>query len=370
MTVIADVGAPRTRRDRGRPQRLSDVVRAERVAAWTLRPQRALWIGAVAGGLIGTASAIVLALVLVGVGAEALPAGEIDALMMRAPTAGAITVALLLGFAAVHRWASERSSGRLLITDVSVPDRRRTVVARAIVTVVTSAGVAVVTFALALGAVIVVDLTMRPEAVIDGGRQVLTLVAAVIATVLIVMFAFGLAAVIDNGVVAAAALVGVLIVIPAALGTVGATAGQEAYAWVASMMPAGRLGAVLESASAGELGAVGAALGVLTAWVVVMLVVAWLPHVVGRSVASDPDAGADSDDGRRAHAPVAALGARADGPGRGTAGLHIAHGARRGRRGSVARGRARRARDRPGDDRDRRHRRRGRGGCRRRGRLG
>lgn len=261
-----------------RAQRLTDVIRAESLKARTLWAQRVLWVGAAVGGIIGSAAALTFAEILSSIDAD-LPDGEIVALISRAPTAGAPTLALLLGFAAIHLSASEHASRRDRLTDIEVPSRSRTLVARLVVIVTGSFLISLV------GYVTGGLLTAGYNMLYDRGdgydlvAQLLSWLVVALATSLAVLFAGCIGVVVRNGVAAAGTYAAVFIAIPAALGTLSATSGSDVYAWLSLMMPAGRLGAVVEGMSSIDIVAAASALGVLAVWATVMVGIAsavWL----------------------------------------------------------------------------------------------
>ncbi len=253
-----------------RAQRLTDVIKAEALKARSLRAQRALWLCATFGGVFGSAVALAFAEILRSIGVD-LPDGEVEALIARAPTAGASTVAVFLGFAAIHLSANERASGRDRLTDIEVPSRSRTFVARLAV-------MAVGFFLISIAGYLTGGLlTAGYSALFDRGdgynliTQPLSWFVVALATSLVTLFAGSIGIVVRNGVAAAGVYAAVFTVIPASLGTLSATSGSDVYAWLSSMMPAGRLGAVVDGATSSiDIGVVAAALGILTLWAIAM----------------------------------------------------------------------------------------------------
>lgn|GEM_PF-6564373 len=256
-----------------RAQRQSDVVAAEFLKARTLRAQWLLWAAGVVGALVGTAAALVFASVLRSLEAE-IPPEEIEALLGRASVAGAPTVALFLGFAAIHLFASERSSGRERQTALEVPSTMRVLYARLAVASATSLGVALVSYTVCAVVAAVVTTADGQGGIVLAAEGVLMILAVSLATSLVVHIAACIGAVVTQGVVAAGVFVTVFTVVPAALGSLSATPGNEVFGTVAGYFPAGRLGAVVEAMVAADARAAVAALGILALTAAAMTVCA------------------------------------------------------------------------------------------------
>ncbi|MBF4619833.1 hypothetical protein [Clavibacter sp. VKM Ac-2542] len=249
------------------------MLRSELLTAWTLGSQRILWIAALLGGLVGTGTALVFVEVLAAVGGAA--ASEVDGLISRASVSGAATVAMLLGLSSIHLSAGQRSTGRQRLTHQMVPATSRTFVARVAVAGGIATCVAVAAFL--TGAILVVGvcaLTGRTaDALSARGLGIVACTTAGVTLTVVLAAAVGLVA--RHGVVGATAFLGIMVIGPAALGTVGATASVEALSWAATALPAGRLGAVVESAAAGDAeGALGA-LAALLGWAAAALGLAY-----------------------------------------------------------------------------------------------
>lgn len=256
-----------------RRQTAGDVLRSELLMAWTLGSQRLLWTAALLGGLVGTGTALVFVEVLAAVGGAA--ASEVDALVGRASVSGAATVALLLGLSSIHLSAGQRSTGRQRLTHQMVPATSRTFVARVVVAGGIAAGVAVAAFL--TGAILVAGVCALTGRTADAlGAHGLAIVACTTAGVtLTVVLAAAIGLVARHGVVGATAFLGIMVIGPAALGTVGATASLEALSWAATALPAGRLGAVVESAAVGDAEGALLALAALLAWAAAALGLAY-----------------------------------------------------------------------------------------------
>lgn len=257
-----------------RAQRLTDVIKAEALKARSLRAQRGLWLCAVTGAVLGSVVALTFAEILRSIEAD-LPDGEVDALVARAPTAGTATLAIFLGFAAIHLSANEHASGRERLTDIEVPSRTRTFIARLVIVAAGSFLISIIGYA--TGGLITAGYSTlfdRGAGSVQGVQPLIWLVVA-LATSLVVLFAGSIGLVVRNGMAAAGLYATIFIAIPAALGTLAATSGSDVYAWASSMMPAGRLGIVVEEASIGGIGAVAAALGSLALWSITMAGVAY-----------------------------------------------------------------------------------------------
>lgn len=257
-----------------RAQRMRDVVRAEFLKARSLRVQSLLWAAGALGALVGTAAALLFASILGSIDAD-LPPGEVARLVERAPVAGAGTAALLWGFAAIHLTANERATGRERLTDIEVPSRGRTFVARLAVVIMGAGVLAACTSALAGAATASYVLASggTPHVMV---RDLVEWAVVALATSLCVAWAACLGLAIRNGVVAAATHLTVFVILPAVLGSVAATSRQEGYAWAASMMPAGRLGFVVDASGADEVLPLVSACGVLLVWLAGATTVAWL----------------------------------------------------------------------------------------------
>lgn len=249
-----------------RAQRLSDVMKAEALKALSLRSQRVLWLCGLAGAVLGSAIALTFAEILRTIGAE-LPDGEVEALIARAPTAGAATLAIFLGFAAIHLSGSERASGRDRQTNIEVPSRSRTFVARLAVMAAGSFLLSIAAYAIGGLFTVVYSGAFSRGAASVAGAQPLSWLAVALATSLVVVFAGCIGLVVRNGVAAAGLYSAVFIIVPAALGTLAVTSSSEVYTWLSSMMPAGRLGIVVDEANSGGIGTIAAALGALILWV-------------------------------------------------------------------------------------------------------
>ncbi|MFJ6418682.1 hypothetical protein [Paeniglutamicibacter sp. NPDC091659] len=275
-----------------RQQRLKHVIASEFLKARTLRSQWLLWSSAVAGGLVGTVAALLFARILTSLG-EGIPAGEVDMLIVRAPISGAATVALFLGFAAIHLSANERSTGRERLTDLTVPATGKTFVARLTVTALGAATVSMITFVSACILVLVASELSGHSVEVGLLDQVLAVGATTLAMTLVAVFAAGIGLCVRHGVVAAGVFVSIMVVLPAILGTIGATSRNDLYAWVASQMPAGRVGAVLEATVAGDLLGTVSACCMLIVWATFSVVLAyWCWHAEsGHQAQREPAAG-------------------------------------------------------------------------------
>lgn len=254
-----------------RRQRMSDVVTAEFLKARTLRAQWVLWIAAAGGGLVGTAAALLFAEILSST-ADDLPAGEISALVHRAPTAGAVTVALLLGSAAIHLTAAEHSSGRERLTDLEVPARSKTIGARFVVT----SGCALVVSLAAFGAGALLTVAVTGEAIGGLMRQLSVIIVTAAAVCLVAVFAAGIGLAVRHGVTAAVAFATVMLVAPALLGSAALTTRSEVCAQVSAALPAGRLGALVDATAAGDAARVVQAVMALAAWSAIAIALACL----------------------------------------------------------------------------------------------
>lgn len=259
-----------------RGQTYSDVVAAEFLKARTLPAQGLLWTAGALGSLLGTVTALVFASILRSLD-SGLPVGEVDALIARSPIAGAPTMALFLGFAAIHLFANERSSGRDRRTALEVPLTVRVLDARIAVASVASLAVALLCFGVGAAVTAAAEASGGTAGPIDLGLVVasaLTISAVALATSLVVIVGACIGSLVTHGVVAAAVLVVLVVLAPAALRSLGLTVGNEALGTIAAILPADRLGAVMESAVAGDGVAVIAALGVLVGWAALLTVVA------------------------------------------------------------------------------------------------
>lgn len=257
-----------------RTQRLGDVIRAEALKARTLRAQTLLWVAGVLGAVTGTAAALLFASILGSIDAD-LPQGEIARLVARAPVAGAGIAALFWGFAAIYLTANERATGRERLTDIEVPSRRRTFTARLVLATICSGVLALGTYALGAAVTASFGLVSGGEVLMAPGDVVGWLCVA-LATSLCVAWAACLGLAIRNGIVAAATHLAVFVVVPAVFGSLAATTRQDVYAWAASMMPAGRLGFVVDASREGDVLPLLGACGVLTVWFAGAAAVAWL----------------------------------------------------------------------------------------------